>query len=352
MFIPKDASRRRQREADLAREERREIVKALSHEQISRRDLFRWGLLGTTGLLAAKHGLSKWAPSAYAAVPTGTPRSPAFGARKFAQAMPRLNLVTDEPLTRNDSEAVFKSPGQLPARRLSYHDEFSRSGGTARINPLMTLNDPGPIEGRPPGEFFAHQRWDEFFPKFGYTLSLGQVKEASRFHPAMPDQEANSVWSYGSRPAGLVANENGSRTGNLTPPLIKARYGEPFICRIYNDLPKLRSNNGGFGRNETSLHFHNAHNGAESDGACNAYHFPGTFYDYHWCISMARHDMEQPKLEDAARKATGPDDGDGLVPVRGDFREIQGTMWFHDHRFFYTAENVHKGNFGMCNIYS
>ncbi len=27
-------------------------------------------------------------------------------------------------------------------------------------------------------------------------------------------------------------------------------------------------------------------------------------------------------------------------------------MWFHDHRFFFTAENVHKGNFALCNIYS
>ncbi len=38
--------------------------------------------------------------------------------------------------------------------------------------------------------------------------------------------------------------------------------------------------------------------------------------------------------------------------VPGDFRELQGTMWFHDHRFFFTAENVHPGNFALCNIYS
>ena len=36
----------------------------------------------------------------------------------------------------------------------------------------------------------------------------------------------------------------------------------------------------------------------------------------------------------------------------GDFREIQGTMWAHDHRFFFTAENVYKGNLGMVNYYS
>ena len=31
------------------------------------------------------------------------------------------------------------------------------------------------MEGRPPGEIFAHQRWDEFFPKVGYVLTLGQI---------------------------------------------------------------------------------------------------------------------------------------------------------------------------------
>ena len=356
MFLPKNSSQLRLREAELARRNRMEIVQALSHGQISRRDLFRWGLLTSAGVLAAKHGLSQWATSAYGAVPTGTPPSPSFGARKFSQAMPRLNLITDVPLTRavtaGNTEGVFPSPLELPARRLSYHDEFSSLRTPRSINPVTGA---GPVEGRPPGQFFAHQRWDEFFPKFGYTLSLGQVKAGSKFHPSMPDQNPNAVWSFGQRPLGMPGNAAGSRTGNLTPPLIKARYGEPFICRIYNDLPVNRADNGGFGRNESSVHFHNAHNGAESDGACNAYHFPGTFYDYHWCISLARRDMPNVWLRSDPKfveKASGPDDGEGLVPVAGDFRELQGTMWFHDHRFFFTAENVHKGSFGMCNIYS
>ena len=353
MFLSKDASQARLREAERARDNRREIVKALSHDQISRRDLFRWGLLGTTGLLVAKHGLSKWATSAHAAVPTGTPRSPAFGARKFAQSMPRPIVQTEVPLTRNpDGSAAFPSAGELPARRLSYHDEFTTSGGTAFLNPVTGR---GPIEGRPPGEFFAHQRWEEHYPQYGYALSLGQVKTGAKFHPSMPEQDKNSVWSFGTRPYGMAANVDGSRTGNLTPPLIKARYGHPFICRIYNDLPVDRASNGGFGRNEISTHFHNAHNGAESDGACNAYHFPGTFYDYLWGITLARRDMPELWLTsdpNHLRKASGPDDGDGLIPVSGDFRELQGSMWFHDHRFFYTAENVHKGNFALCNVYS
>ena len=76
MYLPLDASKARVREAENARRNRLEIVKALSHGQISRRDLFKWGLFTTTGMIAAKHGLSVYAPSAYGQVPTGAPRSP------------------------------------------------------------------------------------------------------------------------------------------------------------------------------------------------------------------------------------------------------------------------------------
>ena len=101
----------------------------------------------------------------------------------------------------------------------------------------------------------------------------------------------------------------------------------------------------------TQLHFHNAHNGAESDGATGAHHFPGTFYDYRWSTTLARRDKINTGATD--RRASGPDGNGGLVNVPGDFREIQGTMWAHDHRFFFTAENVYKGNLGaMINYYS
>ena len=36
----------------------------------------------------------------------------------------------------------------------------------------------------------------------------------------------------------------------------------------------------------------------------------------------------------------------------GDYRELQGTLWAHDHRFFFTAENVYKGNLMVVNMYS
>src|SRR5215831_14705714 len=85
MYLSTKASRIRQREAQNARNNRAEIVKALSLGQITRRDLYKWGLLTTAGVIALKNGLSPLAPSAFAdgGVPTGTPRSPLFGAQNL-----------------------------------------------------------------------------------------------------------------------------------------------------------------------------------------------------------------------------------------------------------------------------
>src|SRR5215467_14363798 len=105
MYISKNASRIRQREAQNARNNRAEIVKALSLGQITRRDLYKWGLLTTSGIIALKNGLSPLARSAFAAVPTGTPRSPLFGAQKFTQRLNRLQLRTPLPLTRIQHDA-------------------------------------------------------------------------------------------------------------------------------------------------------------------------------------------------------------------------------------------------------
>jgi FtsP/CotA-like multicopper oxidase with cupredoxin domain len=349
-YLSSTTSRIRQKEAQNARNNRAEIVRALSAGEITRRDLYKWGLLTYAGL-ALKNGLSPFAPSAFAkggGVPTGTPSSPLFGAQKFTQRMPRLQVQTPQPLTpiasadpASAADAAFPAAtGETrAARRLSYHTDFTANPSDPQFrNPLTGR---GPIEGRPPGEIFAHQRWNEFFPKSGYIMSWGQIAPNSRFHPNFPAQNPNSVWTFG---AGRFVQ------GTLPPVLIKLRYGEPVITRIYNNTPVNRADNGGFGRNETQFHFHNAHNGAESDGAANVHHFPGTFYDYRWSTTLARRDKINTQATEP--RASGPDGHGGLVHVAGDYRELQGTMWAHDHRFFFTAENVYKGNMIAVNMYS
>src|SRR5262250_2142091 len=247
MFLSSKASRSRQREAQRARENRAEIVKALSIGQISRRDLYKWGIFTTTGFLAWKNGLNPMAPSAFAAVPTGTPRSPLFNAQKFSQPMPRLALQTPVPVTRdaNDNAAFPAALGERPAKRLSYHTDFTANPTDPQfINPIT---GGGPIEGRPPGEVFAHQRWNAFFPKVGYVMTWGPVAPNSRFHPNFPAQLANNVWTYST---GRNNSGGTNATGTLPPFLIKGRYGEPILTRIYNTTPVNRATNGGFGRNE------------------------------------------------------------------------------------------------------
>jgi FtsP/CotA-like multicopper oxidase with cupredoxin domain len=346
MFISKLASRIRQSEAQHARNNRAEIVQALSQGEITRRDLIKWGIFTGTGALALKNGLSPSASSAFAgSIPTGTPRSVINGAQKFTQALSRLHQMKPHQMRRTaEGHAAFPDyMNERPAKRLSYHTDYTNE--VARGNENNAFKNPltnrGPIEGRPPGEIFAHQRWDEYFPKAGYVMSLANMSDTCRFHPRMEKQDDNKVWCYG---------EGANARGDMPPFLIKARYGEPVITRIYNNLPKERKDNKGFGRNESQLHFHNAHNGAESDGAANVHHFPGTFYDYRWSTTLARADKINRDATDP--RASGPDGNGGLVKVPGDYRELQGTMWAHDHRFFFTAENVYKGNFGAITYYS
>jgi FtsP/CotA-like multicopper oxidase with cupredoxin domain len=356
MYISPKASRIRQREAQRARENRAEIHRALSLGQVSRRDLIRWGIFTASGVLACKNGLSPLARSAFAQVPTGTPRSPLFGAQKFAQRLNRLSYQEPTAVSRvprdGEYDAVFTGAyaNEPHARRLSYHTDFSNPPlGTSQADFTNPITGRGPMEGRPPGEIFAHQRWDEFFPKVGYVFTLSQAAPGQTFFGAgngsAPFLGPNANWTYARGHC-----DYNTPSGMMPPPLIKGRYGEPIITRIYNNLPTDRTQNGGFGRNEHQLHFHNAHNGAESDGAANVHHFPGTFYDYRWSTTLARRD----KINPGGLIATtgGPDDSTGINPVPGDYREYQGTMWAHDHRFFFTAENVYKGMLMMINYYS
>ena len=92
-FLPENASKARIREAENARRNRAEIVKAHSQGQVSRRDLVKWGLITTGGLLAPIHGLNPFVSSAYGSIPTGANPSPLFGAQPFSQAMPRFDVL-------------------------------------------------------------------------------------------------------------------------------------------------------------------------------------------------------------------------------------------------------------------
>src|SRR5262249_21133750 len=129
-------------------------------------------------------------------------------------------------------------------------------------------------------------------------------------------------------------------TQNPTGPLrIKAHYGEPIVVRNHNVLPE---ENNGFGINQTSTHLHNGHTASESDGGPTHFYDAKLFKDYHYPNVRAGFASSHPtsKLTD-----NGPE-------VRGDVRETLSFLWFHDHRFDFTAQNVYKGLVGLYTLFS
>jgi FtsP/CotA-like multicopper oxidase with cupredoxin domain len=249
-----------------------------------------------------------------------------------------------------------------------------------------------PAEGRPPGEGWGHQRWNEFYPQaffktaqagartnggmrdsrqlHGYavgefgpgglyhnTVGLPQAAGTTkgievRIHPRMPVQDHKTVWTF---------------DGTFPPKLLMVRYGQPILMRHYNGLPIDPAANRGFGLHTISTHEHNGHNPAESDGYANAFFFPGQFYDYRWPIQLAGYDTINTTASDPrAAFPCAPGETlwvndlnpgpkscqNGSIRIRGDWRETMSTHWFHDHMLDFTAQNVYKGNAVMMNYYS
>ncbi len=325
-FLPSNASRARVKEAEGARRNRLEIVKALSHGAVSRRDLFKWGLVTGAGLLAPIHGLNPFVKSAYADsnIPTGAPRSPGTAGLDFTQPMLRLEVLPRKPVS-----SLTPAPTALSNQTLQTVDP-ALGGGF------------GPIEGRPPGPDWAHQRFDLFPPQVAIEATQEGAKTNPngnipfKFHSNLPAQGPLAMWTF---------------NGTVPPKLVLGKYGQPLLFRHHNKLPADVSQNGGFGRNTISTHEHNGHHGAENDGFTGAFFFPGQFYDYHWPIILAGHDTINPQGTDIM--AGSPhDNDDGYDKVPGDWHETMSTHWFHDHMFSFTAQNVYKGNAAMYNIYS
>src|SRR3954465_2918029 len=148
IYLPKNASKARIREAEQARRNRAEIVRELSWGRVSRRDLLRMGLITGAGMLAPIGGLNPFVASTKAQViahPTGAPPSPLFGCGKFTAPMPRFDVMKRNPIS-------CLSPAPL-----AQVDETNRIPVDAALG-----GGTGPREGRPPGPIWAHQKFNEF----------------------------------------------------------------------------------------------------------------------------------------------------------------------------------------------
>ncbi len=327
-------------------------------------------------------------------VPTGGRPSPLFGAQPFTQKLLLLEEFGFEPLPTNFSagQALPQVPNARSVPDGGALDSFLRQAlfpGPQRLSNVALRNPwssrieallgrtlvTAPAEGRPPGEGWAHQRWSEFGPSVYFqSASTGarrnggmrdpkqrhryQVGEfapgglyhntlgalgfdgttqgiQARFHPNFPAQDPLALWTF---------------DGTFPAKLLQARYGQPILFRHYNALPLDPSANFGFGTHTLTTHEHNGHNPAESDGYTHAFFFPGQFYDYRWPMVIAGHDTMNVTASDP--RAGAPDGRGGIRRLRGDFREVASTHWFHDHMLDFTAQNVYKGNAAMMNYYS
>src|SRR5262245_26364773 len=352
MYLSERVSPARLREAENARRNRAEFIKALSDGTVRRRDLIKWGLFTAAGTLALKNGLSPFARSAYADsdIPTGAPPSPLFGVQPFSQPLLRFDVLPRNAVSILNPAPTEQANTTLQRLNDALVNSYPKTGNPAKDNF-------GPIEGRPPGSIWAHQDFTRFPPKVAVQVTQEGAKTNTvynpgvapsfnngfvapgtiplKFHPAWPTQDPLKVWTF---------------NGTIPPKLLIGRYGEPILFRHYNRLPFDINQNGGFGIHTISTHEHNGHHGAENDGFTGAYFFPGQFYDYHYPIVLAG--LKSINTGATDPKAASPNDVGPNTPVPGDWRETMSTHWFHDHMFSFTSQNVYKGNAGMFNIYS
>ena len=321
-------------------------------------------------------------------IPVGAPPSPLFGAEPFTQPMPLFEEFGVHDLPKTD--CVNCAPAPVPstcdgAPDAAALDKFLQQPLTPLPVRATDISQPNPwagkigdclkyklkksvAEGRPPGEFFAHQRWDEFKPTSYFQAaqsgartnrgardasqrhhwSIGEFAPGGlyyrsgtnagtevRLHPKFPVQMPNSIWTF---------------DGTLPPKLAMVRYGDEVLFRHYNALPIDEGANNGVGEHTITTHLHNGHSPAESDGYAAAYFFPGQFYDYRWPMILAGYDTINTDAQDP--RAGAPDGKGGIMRIRGDWRNTLSTLWFHDHMRDFTAQNVYKGNAAMMNIYS
>jgi FtsP/CotA-like multicopper oxidase with cupredoxin domain len=343
--------------------------------------------------------------------PSDLPASPLFGATDFSQAMLRFEEFGVQPLPAPGTATAKFSPAPSTCDgrpSTGAMDTFldtplwpdpTEEANVDLGNPWEAMIEPciglpatftGVIEGRPPGVSFAHQRWEEFPPQVAFQTATGGSRVnggirddeqshnfalgefgpgglyhnvvgglfpdatfggiAIKFHPLMPEQDPNSLWTFGDGTT---------------------------LLRHYNALPIDVTANNGFGEHTITTHEHNGHQPGESDGFAWAFFFPGQFYDYRWPMQLAGNDSINTNATDP-RASTPCSPGETLmitlpasnnpgggvprptlcdpvthtVNIPGDWHEIMSTHWFHDHMIDRTSENVYKGNAAMMNYYS
>ena len=303
-----------------------DLHREITQAKLTRRDLLKMGMLSaTTGLLLPISGLSlrALAKDGVTTTPTGPAICPIPGVapplgmispptRPWLEEMPRL--VEKQTVGGNQPsniDAGYYGYGAAPAP-MPVGDILGR-GGDSKIH---CLYDHPELSSYYPVQKMGHQAW----------TGSGPLNHPPQKWYELRQKQFNHVW-HKDLPAGGSGQPAWGFDGLFPGPMFRVRYGEPHFVRIHNDLP---SRNLGFGINQTSTHLHNMHTPAESDGNPLLPNYPGCYWDHHYPNVYA-----------------GVNQFGGL----GDPNEALGTLWYHDHKLDFTAQNVYAGLVGMTSIY-
>jgi FtsP/CotA-like multicopper oxidase with cupredoxin domain len=133
-----------------------------------------------------------------------------------------------------------------------------------------------------------------------------------------PDLPVQTIWGF----------DDGSNATSPGP-TYRANYGIPQLTRNINALP---SQTGGFGMPSVTTHLHNGHTPSESDGNPCDFYTAGSFCDQYYPNVLAGFNFDhQPN---------------------GDINEALSTLWYHDHRVDFTAQNTYKGLLGFYCLFN
>jgi FtsP/CotA-like multicopper oxidase with cupredoxin domain len=300
-------------------------VRDIQEAQLTRRELFKMGLTAGVGGLTAIGGGVFLPNLAEAASGSGS----SGGSSSSSIISPPCTTPWADPLP------IPKTPVSVG----NFQGPMAEKGGCKEKHSLWNPgNGPiGSLEDFTEARIEEHQRWDELGGLDACTKYELMAKEIDwNFYSDSDGRGLTSkVWTY----VDMNPNENGEfATGVLR---FKAHYGKPVLMRMYNGLPKNGRDTQGFGINQCSPHLHNAHNPPTSDGGPLRFWDSGKWYDFWY-----------PNIR--AGFASTHKNGTYLNGLHcpGDWQETESTLWFHDHRFDFTAQNVYKGLASFYTLFS